>query len=52
MLIKGLRKKSGTVKPALPKIDWSRTDVEYTDEYVLEQMGLKWNENKDGVEKL
>lgn len=35
-----------------PRIDWSRTDVEYTDEYVLEQMGLKWNENKDGVEKL
>lgn len=36
----------------LPAIDWSRTDVEYTDEYVLSQMGLKWNENKDGVEKL
>jgi len=51
-LIKGLNKTSGTPKIALPRIDWSRTDVEYTDEYVLEQMGLKWNENKDGVEKL
>lgn len=39
-------------KDFLPRIDWSRTDVEYTDEYVLSQMGLKWNENKDGVEKL
>ena len=36
----------------LPAIDWSKTDVTYTDEYVLSQMGLKWNENKDGVEKL
>ena len=36
----------------LPAIDWSRTDVEYTDEYVLSQMGLKWNANKDGVERI
>lgn len=36
----------------IPRIDWSRTDVDYTDDYVLSQMGLKWNENKDGVEKL
>lgn len=33
----------------IPAIDWSQ-DVKYTDEYVLSQMGLKWNENKDGVE--
>ena len=39
-------------KKLLPNIDWSRTDVEYADEYVLSQMGLKWNENKDGVEKI
>ena len=39
-------------KKLLPNIDWSRTDVTYTDEYVLSQMGLKWNENKDGVERL
>lgn len=51
-LIKGLNKDSGNVYAAIPNIDWSRTDVEYTDEYVLEQMGLKWNENKDGVEEL
>ena len=51
-LIKGLNKDSGNVYAAIPNIDWSRTDVEYTDEYVLEQMGLKWNENRDGVEKL
>ena len=51
-LIKGLKKASGTVYAAIPNIDWSRTDVNYTDEYVLNQMGLKWNENKDGVEKL
>lgn len=51
-LLKGLHKASGVAYPAIPNIDWSRTDVEYTDEYVLEQMGLKWNENKDGVERL
>lgn len=51
-LIKGLKKASGTVYNAIPHIDWSKTDVEYTDEYVLSQMGLKWNENKDGVEKV
>lgn len=51
-LIKALNKKSGQVYAAIPNIDWSRTDVEYTDEYVLEQMGLKWNENKNGVERL
>ena len=39
-------------KKLLPNIDWSRTDVIYNDEYVLSQMGLKWNETKDGVEKL
>lgn len=48
----GLNKVNGQRHLAIPRIDWSRTDVEYTDEYVLEQMGLKWNENKDGVEKL
>ena len=36
----------------IPSIDWSKTDVIYNDEYVLSQMGLKWNENKDGVEKI
>lgn len=41
-----------TPKIALPQIDCSKMDVEYTDEYVLEQMELKWNENKDRVEKL
>lgn len=46
--------KSGGGRPYLniPNIDWSRTDVDYTDDYVLSQMGLKWNENRDGVEKL
>ena len=51
-LIKGLNKPSGTPYAAIPNIDWSRTDVEYTDEHVLSQMGLKWNENKDGVERI
>lgn len=51
-LIKGLNKRSGSPRIAIPRIDWSRTDVEYTDEYVLEQMGLRWNVNKDGVEKI
>ncbi len=50
--IKGLNRSSGTCKEVFPQIDWSKTDVEYTDEYVLSQMGLKWNENRDGVEKL
>ena len=49
-LMKGLRKSSGKMNEAIPKIDWSKTDVEYTDEYVLAQMGLKWNETKTGVE--
>lgn len=50
--IKGLNRSSGTCEEVFPQIDWSKTDVEYTDEYVLSQMGLKWNENRDGVEKL
>ena len=53
MIITGTHK-SGGGRPYIniPNIDWSRTDVEYTDEYVLEQMGLKWNANKDGVERI
>ena len=51
-LIKGLNKTSGSIKIAIPQIDWSRTDVEYTDDYVLEQMGLRWNANKNGVERI
>ena len=50
--IKGLNRSSGTCEEVFPQIDWSRTDVEYTDEYVLSQMGLKWSENRDGVERL
>lgn len=51
-LIKGLNRASGTCEEVFPQIDWSRTNVEYTDEYVLSQMGLRWNENRDGVEKV
>lgn len=47
---------SGTIEYikyiTIPHIDWSHTDITYTDEYVLNQMGLKWNERRDGVEKL
>lgn len=31
---------------------YAKTDVEDTDEYVLEQIGLRWNASKHGVEKL
>lgn len=51
-LLWGMNKTSCPLLPAIPVINWSRTNVEYTDEYVLSQMGLKWNENKAGVEKL
>ena len=52
MLIKGMNKASGHIRAAIPNIDWSRSDVEYTDDYVLEQMGLRWNANRDGVERI
>lgn len=38
-------------KKLLPNINWSK-NILYTDDYVLNQMGLKWNENRDGVEKI
>lgn len=52
-ICKGTRKQggSGTSPIFLPRIDWSK-DILYTDDYVLNQMGLKWNEKKDGVEKI
>ena len=52
-ICKGTRKQggSGTSPIFLPRIDWSK-DILYTDDYVLSQMGLKWNERKDGVEKI
>ena len=49
-LLFGLNKTTTPLIAAIPVIDWSKTDVEYTDEYVLSQMGLKWNEDKTGVE--
>lgn len=54
MLLKNLGQSictNDTIKMFIPNIDWSQ-NVEYTDEYVLSQMGLKWNENKDGVETI
>jgi hypothetical protein len=54
-LIKSLNKKSGTIEQAIPRIDWENIndhplwkEGKY-DEAVLDVMGLKWNDDKDGV---
>jgi len=56
-LIKSLNKKSGTIEQAIPRIDWEAiSDTQLWkggkyDEAVLDVMGLKWNNEKDGVEE-
>jgi len=53
--IKGLNKTNGTVSIAIPQIDWEAiSDTQLWkegkyDEAVLLAMGLKWNDEKDGV---
>lgn len=53
--IKGLNKTNGTVSIAIPQIDWEAiSDTQLWkegkyDEAVLDIMGLKWNDEKDGV---
>lgn len=32
---------------AIPHIEWNKENVEYTDEYVLSQLGLKWKNPQD-----
>lgn len=54
-ILKGMKQSSistDNIKFFIPNIDWSHTDVTYTDEYVLNQMRLKWDENKKELSTL
>jgi hypothetical protein len=50
-----MNKTSGTIEPAIPQIDWEAiSDTQLWkegkyDEAVLDVMGLKWNDEKDGI---
>ena len=56
-LIHSMNKNIGTIEPAIPQIDWEAiSDTQLWkegkyDEAVLLAMGLKWNDEKDGVVK-
>jgi len=56
-LLHSLKKNSGSIEPAIPQIDWGAiSDTQLWkegkyDEAVLDVMGLKWNNEKDGVEE-
>ena len=44
ILLKGMKQSittTDTIKFFIPNIDWSKTDIEYTDEYILLQLGLE-----------
>lgn len=56
-LIHSMNKNIGTIEPAIPQIDWESIsdhplwkEGKY-DEAVLLAMGLRWNDEKDGVEE-
>ena len=57
-LLHSLKKNSGSIELAIPQIDWEAIsdtplwkEGKY-DEAVLDVMGLKWNDKKDGVEEI
>lgn len=56
-LLHSLKKNSGSIEPAIPQIDWEAiSDTQLWkegkyDEAVLLAMGLRWNDEKDGVEE-